>query len=184
MPSTTHAPPLGRTLASVRAALTRGFARHYLEMVVVMLVGMGVLALPAQWATDALWPGVPADDTTLMLARMAATMTIPMVAWMRFRGHGRQACLEMAGAMIIPAAGAIALLKTGVAEAVWLLMTLEHVAMFIAMFLVMIARPEEYSHGGAGAAAGAMARDRRDGHDAILRERPMAEVAARPCEPA
>jgi len=135
----------------MRSALTREFARHYVEMVVVMLVGMGVLALPARWVTDAVLPAVDGADPTLMLARMAATMTLPMVPWMRWRGHGWQPCLEMVGAMIVPAIGVIALLELGVLEAVWLLMTLEHVAMFIAMFIVMIARPDEYSHGHDGA---------------------------------
>jgi hypothetical protein len=127
----------------MRTALTRDFARHYVEMVVVMLVGMGLLALPARWATGAVWTDV--DDPTLMLARMAATMTLPMIPWMRWRGHGWQPCLEMAAAMIVPAIGVIALLEAGAVEAVWLSMTIEHVAMFLAMFLVMIARPHEYS---------------------------------------
>jgi hypothetical protein len=136
----------------MRSALTREFARHYVEMVVVMLVGMGVLALPAQWVTDAVLPAVDGEDPTLMLARMAATMTLPMIPWMRWRGHGWQPCLEMVGAMVVPAMGVIALLEVGVVEAVSLLMTLEHVAMFLAMFLVMIARPDEYSHAHHGAA--------------------------------
>jgi hypothetical protein len=131
----------------MRSVLTRSFARHYAEMVLVMLVGMAVLALPAQWATDALWPGVDGDDTTLMLARMGVAMTLPMIPWMRWRGHGWQPTLEMAAAMIVPAVGVIALLEAGAVEGVGLLMSLEHVAMFIAMFVVMAARPSEYSHG-------------------------------------
>jgi hypothetical protein len=130
----------------MRSVLTRSFARHYVEMVVVMLVGMGVLALPARWLTDALFPGVDGDDPALMLARMAAAMTIPMVPWMRFRGHGWRPSLEMAAAMIVPAIAVIALLEAGVLAGLGLLMTVEHVAMFAAMFLVMIARPREYSH--------------------------------------
>ena len=128
----------------MRSALTRDLARHYVEMVVVMLVGMGLLALPARWATGVVWADV--DDPALMLARMAATMTLPMIPWMRWRGHGWQPCLEMAAAMIVPAMAVIALLQAGVVEALWLLMTVEHAAMFIAMFVVMIARPDEYSH--------------------------------------
>jgi hypothetical protein len=62
----------------MRTRLTGAFARHYGEMVVVMLLGMGLLALPMRWATDALWPAVDPDDTTLMLARMAMAMTLPM----------------------------------------------------------------------------------------------------------
>jgi hypothetical protein len=131
----------------IRNALTPHFARHYIEMVVVMLVGMAVLALPAQWATDALWPAVDPDDLTLMLGRMAATMTVPMIPWMRWRGHGWQASIEMALSMVIPSLAAIALLEARVVETVGLLMTIEHVAMLAAMFAVMIARPHEYSHG-------------------------------------
>jgi flagellar biosynthetic protein FliP len=130
----------------VSQVLTRSFARHYAEMVVVMLVGMGALALPAQWTTDAVWPSVDGDDTTLMLARMGVTMTLPMIPWMRWRGHGWRPTLEMAAAMIVPAIGVIALLEAGAVEGVGLLMTLEHVVMFIAMFAVMAARPDEYSH--------------------------------------
>lgn len=135
----------------VGSALTRQFARHYAEMVLVMLVGMGALALPAQWLTDALLPGADSNDTTLMLARMAATMTLPMIPWMLWRGHGRRPTLEMAAAMLVPALVVIALFEAGVVEGVGLLMTLEHVAMFAAMFAVMAARPKEYSHGTCGA---------------------------------
>jgi hypothetical protein len=134
--------------------LTRAFGRHYLEMVVVMFVGMGVFAFPARWATDALWPAVDSADTTLMLGRMAATMTLPMIAWMRWRGHGWQPSMEMAAAMLVPAAGVIALLETGAVASVGLLMTLEHVVMLVAMFLVMAARPEEYSHAHGATAPG------------------------------
>jgi hypothetical protein len=133
-------------MTQVRAGLTRHFARHYVEMVLVMLVGMGVLAMPARWASQAIWPQVDADDPTLMLAQMAATMTLPMIPWMRWRGHGWRPSLEMVAAMIVPGIGVIALLEFGVVEGLGLLMTVEHVAMFGAMFAVMIARPDEYSH--------------------------------------
>lgn len=130
----------------VSRRLTRHFWRHYAEMVAVMLVGMAVLAIPAQLATDALWPSVDGDDTTLMLGRMAVTMAVPMVPWMRWRGHGWLPCLEMAAAMIVPGIGAIALLEAGILEDAGALMVIEHVVMLIAMFAVMVARPREYSH--------------------------------------
>ena len=132
----------GYTAASP-PVLTRAFAKHYVEMVLVMLVGMGVLALPVLWASDAL--GVDRDGTAGMLVRMGISMTIPMVPWMLWRGHGRRPALEMAGAMLVPAAGAVALYAAGVSGDVGVLMTIEHVAMFAAMFAVMAARPEEYS---------------------------------------
>ena len=102
----------------MRTALTRDFARHYVEMVVVMLVGMGLFAVPARLATDAIWPAIDGDDTTLMLARMAVTMTLPMIPWMRWRGHGWPPCLEMVAAMIVPASVVIALFELGAIEAV------------------------------------------------------------------
>ena len=142
----------------MRTALTRQFARHYVEMVLVMLVGMGVLAIPARLATDALLPGIDGDDTTLMLARMGVTMTLPMIPWMRWRGHGWRPTLEMAGAMIVPAIGVIGLYTAGVLEGIGLLMTVEHVAMFAAMFGVMIVRPDEYSHAHHGSHVDARAR--------------------------
>ena len=40
---------------------------------------------------------------------MAFTMTVPMVAWMRYRGHSWQPTLEMAASMVIPTLIAIAL---------------------------------------------------------------------------
>ena len=137
------------TAPRLRARLTRTFARHNAEMVVVMLVGMGLLALPVAWVASVLWPSVDLDDPTPMLAQMAVTMTLPMVPWMRWRGHGWRPALEMAGAMLLPGLGAIALYEGGVVTAVWLLMTIEHVAMLGAMLAVMIARPDEYS-GGSG----------------------------------
>jgi hypothetical protein len=130
----------------VRSALNRAFARHYAEMVLVMLVGMGALAVPARWATDAVWSGIDPDDPALMLARMAVTMTLPMIPWMRWRGHGWRPCVEMALAMIVPAIATIALLEAGALEGAGLAMGIEHVAMFAAMFVVMVARPDEYSH--------------------------------------
>ena len=126
-----------------RPILTKAFARHYVEMLVVMFVGMGLLALPARWA----WAGAGLDtaDTAGMLIRMGVTMTLPMIPWMLWRGHGMRPTLEMAGAMIVPTLGAVALLAAGAVTGVGLLMTVEHVAMLIAMFAVMAARPEEYS---------------------------------------
>ena len=126
--------------------MTREFARHYGEMAIVMLIGMAVLAVPARLATNALLPSLDPNDPSLMLARMGLIMTLPMVPWMRRRGHGWAPCLEMAAAMIAPAVGVVALCLLRLVEDLAVLMTLEHVVMFAAMFLAMAARPEEYSH--------------------------------------
>jgi hypothetical protein len=57
------------------------FLRHYLEMVLAMLLGMGVV-MGALGAAD-----VELDVDPQQLV-MATTKTLPKVAWMRYRGHG------------------------------------------------------------------------------------------------
>jgi hypothetical protein len=137
--STTIAP----SKTAKQRVLTRAFARHYVEMVAVMLVGMGVLVMPARWAWAA--AGLDTSETAGMLIRMGVAMTLPMLPWMRWRGHGWRPTLEMVGAMVVPTVAAVALLAAGAVTGVGVLMTLEHVAMLLAMLAVMAARPEEYS---------------------------------------
>jgi hypothetical protein len=69
---------------------TKHFIRHYVEMVVAMFLGMAILGVPAGWTLSALGTSMHAlhsDAPALMLLGMAVTMTVPMVAWMRYRGH-------------------------------------------------------------------------------------------------
>ena len=112
----------------------RSFVRHYVEMVIAMFAGMLVLGAPASLLLED-------PPHAVALLGMAVTMTIPMVAWMRFRGHGRQPCLEMSAAMFAPTLIAIALLGT---VDYMTLMGFEHVAMLLAMLGAMLARPSEY----------------------------------------
>jgi flagellar biosynthetic protein FliP len=114
------------------------FIRHYLEMVAAMMVGMGV------GAASHLLVDVP-DRTSVQLVEMALWMTVPMVVWMRIRGHGWRASNEMAAAMLVPAAGALALFLTGVVDDGDTVFMLEHTVMFTAMFVVMLLRRDEYS---------------------------------------
>ena len=136
------------------SAPNRRFALHYLEMVAVMFLGMGVLWLPAELALGAVgsgWNELLEDLPALGLLLMAGTMTGPMIAWMRYRGHGWRPCIEMGAAMIVPTLGAIGLIAVGAAEDGHGVMLVEHVAMLTAMLAVMLARPEEYSrHHGYG----------------------------------
>jgi hypothetical protein len=121
------------------SASTRRFIRHYIEMVVVMVLGMVVLGAPANALVHT--SGRPG----LMLAEMAVTMTLPMIAWMRFRGHDWRPCNEMAASMILPAAGAIGLLAAGLVTGVGALMVLEHAAMLASMLFAMLLRRDEYT---------------------------------------
>src|SRR4051794_31426191 len=137
---------------------TASFIRHYIEMVIVMFAGMIVLGIPGQAALHAMGSGTSelrADAPSLVFLGMATTMTVPMVAWMRFRGHRWQPTLEMAASMVIPTVIAIALLATDVAGFT-ALMGLEHVAMLLGMLVAMLLRVDEYAghrHHGAGAPA-------------------------------
>jgi hypothetical protein len=120
------------------------FARHYLEMVVAMVVGMmvlgaatrGILALAGVEFTATRHP----ELTSL---EMAFDMSAGMVVRMRHRGHGWASTLEMCGAMFAPALTLFPLLWLDVIAAESL-MALEHVAMFPLMLLVMLCRRHEY----------------------------------------
>jgi hypothetical protein len=129
--------------------VNRHFLRHYAEMVAVMFAGMGVLYVPTELALGAFGSGWSELGDAAMLGAMGATMTVPMVAWMRLRmGHGRRPSLEMAAAMVLPTLASIGLLAAGATDDAGGVMMLEHVAMLAAMFGVMALRPEEYSgHG-------------------------------------
>jgi hypothetical protein len=132
-----------------RIAPALRFVGHYLEMVAVMLIGMtvlggaalGLLAL-AGVTPDELAGGAPA----VVLIGMAMSMVAPMVWWMHRRGHSAAANREMAGAMTVPSLATIALLAAGVVTDMGALLELQHVAMFPAMFGVMLFRRDEYTH--------------------------------------
>ena len=75
---------------------------------------------------------------------MGFNMTVPMVAWMSYRGHSAARSAEMAASMIVPTllAAALALigaLETGAALGV------QHAVMIPAMLGVMLWRYEHYS---------------------------------------
>jgi hypothetical protein len=126
----------------------RHFVRHYVEMVIVMFAGMAVLGLPAGWGMTAMgtsWDELQSDVPAAMFGAMALTMVVPMVAWMRLRGHGWRANGEMSLSMVLPTLGAIALLSTDAVEDVGALLLAEHVVMLLAMLGAMLLRPSEYA---------------------------------------
>jgi hypothetical protein len=125
----------------------RRFLRHYLEMVAAMLVGMLVLGGAVRGVLALAGLEYPTRYPELLALEMAVEMSVGMVVWMRWRGHGWAATLEMVGAaMFAPLAVLFPLLWLGAigGEA---LLVLEHVAMFPLMFLVMLRRRAEYGAG-------------------------------------
>jgi hypothetical protein len=129
-----HSPSLRRP--SVR------FALHYTEMVAVMFIGMFVLMAPTGRLLGAVgtsWSGLsPAMNTFTM----ALTMAVPMVGWMRYRGHAWRPNAEMAASMLIPTFAVMAASAAGVTGG---LMVPEHAGMLACMLVAMLLRRDEYA---------------------------------------
>ena len=132
---------------------TRRFFRHYAEMVAAMFLGMLALSKPAEWLFGAFGVSTSSQHPAMML--FSITMTVAMVAWMRYRGHTWRPTNEMAASMLIPTFAAMALVGAGVMKA-GQVMVLEHVAMLAGMLIATLLRRNEYSgahvHGSAGQA--------------------------------
>jgi hypothetical protein len=127
---------------------TRQLARHYVEMVAAMVLGMAILWVPTRWALGAAGLGMSElheDAPAVMLLWMAVIMTAPMVAWMRHRGHGWAPCLEMGASMFLPTFAVIGLLTAGLVDDVMVLMTVEHVVMLPSVLVAMLLRRDEYT---------------------------------------
>jgi hypothetical protein len=121
------------------------FIRHYVEMVVAMFAGMFVLGGAAVLLLGLDTTALYDDTPELALTGMALTMTIPMVAWMRHRGHAWRSSWEMTASMFVPTFLAIALVSAGVLEDGHAAMGIQHVIMFPAMLGVMLLRLDEYT---------------------------------------
>ncbi|MFR9803329.1 hypothetical protein ACL02T_13635 [Pseudonocardia sp. RS010] len=122
---------------------TGHIVRHYLEMVVAMVVGM--IALGPLWslAGEALgWTAAfHAPEPASLI--MATNMSVAMCAWMRFRGHGWPATLEMAAAMYLPFVVLFPPMWAGLISA-GTVMVGGHVLMLPAMAVAMLLRRGEY----------------------------------------
>ncbi|ROO86555.1 hypothetical protein EDD29_4128 [Actinocorallia herbida] len=119
------------------------FALHYLEMVLAMFAGMLLLGMlrSALGVLDFSYERDPEPAYLLM----AFDMSVGMAAWMRFRGHGWPATLEMCAAMFLPAVPLFPLLWLDVIDGEGL-MVAAHVAMFLLMLAAMLRRLDEYTH--------------------------------------
>jgi len=131
----------------VRTRRVWQFIRHYLEMIVAMLLGM--LALFPLWM---LAVSATADDSWVrafevdMLA-MATAMSVPMALWMRVRGHGTRLMVEMSAAMYAGFVVLFPFLWLGSLGEMGVMMG-GHVLMPLFMLVAMLARREEYvGHG-------------------------------------
>ena len=120
------------------------FIRHFLEMVVAMVVGMMVLG-PARTLIVAQlgWSDL-FDRPELRALAMAADMTIAMSLWMRYRKHSWRSIAEMATAMVVPFVVLFVPLWAGALSGDMLLVA-GHLLMLPAMVIAMLHRRSEYT---------------------------------------
>src|SRR5215207_2309920 len=107
------------------------FLCHSFGMTASMMLGMVVLATTFTWY----------EQTELAALAMAFGMTVPMVTLMRYRGHSRKRCCEMAAAMFVPALALLALFWLGLMAA-HLVVPLQMLLMLPAMMTVMLYRAD------------------------------------------
>ncbi len=120
------------------------FWRHYLEMLGAMVVGMiatGAIFIAIVGLKS--WDEVTLQYPTQSLFAIAAGMTLPMVAWMLYRGMGWKNTLEMAAVMVLPVIPFLCLVWFGVTKSgqcgAYCAVTL------LAMLALMRYRRSEYS---------------------------------------
>jgi hypothetical protein len=134
----------------------RLFLRHAFEMTASMLIGMAVLGAAFR-QIHVLAFGAGLDDlwhkhTELAVFGMTFNMTVPMVAWMRHRGHAWRRGGEMAATMFVLSLALLVLFWVGAISGHTVL-PLEMALMLPAMILVMLRRFDEYAAHASAAAA-------------------------------
>jgi hypothetical protein len=121
------------------------FTLHFFEMCMPMCIGFALGDLIYFWAADKFGYSEPFSELPVLSVLVVTfTMTVPMVAWMAYRGMPQRPIAEMAAVMPILAA---ALLVVG-----WLsvlpmrdLALLEHGLMMPAMLVPMFLRLDLYT---------------------------------------
>ena len=130
------------------------FLSHYLEMVVVMLLGMVVLGGPLRALL------LSGHEDPLMHAPMLAytvatlSMMVPMVAWMLYRGHTWQQAAETSAVMILAVAAPLALVQLAATAGLgWPtlqnLPPITHIGLF-GMAALMLYHCKDYCHAPTG----------------------------------
>jgi len=105
MGTTLREPPLKEQAGPQAHESWRHFARHYVEMAAVMGIGMFASAfvfmiiLNLAVENDVTWEEALLDHPAQALLAVAIGMSLPMIPWMRHRGHSRKSAYEMAAVM-------------------------------------------------------------------------------------
>ena len=129
-----------------RQALT--FGRHFLEMCIPMCVlGLPLSLFVLGAITSVGGVDLRAEYPGLALLVAAFTLTLPMAAWMLFRGMPLRPTLEMVAAAFAVAMFLIAVVSFGFVEQAWVQLTVgEFCGMVcVAMAVVMLFRLDLYT---------------------------------------
>jgi hypothetical protein len=134
-PGTTAAPHRGAHLGS-------RFWRHFAEMFAVMVAGMIASAAIFLTIVQMTWDEATSGRPTASLLVIAAGMSIPMAAWMIWRGMGHKNAAEMAAAMVLPVIPFLCLVWFGVTESA--LCGAYCIVAIVAMLALMVHRRSIY----------------------------------------
>jgi hypothetical protein len=119
------------------------FWRHFLEMFGAMALGMVAAAAILLSFVGTTWDEATRQYPSASLLAIAAGMTIPMAAWMLYRGMGWKNSREMAAAMAVPVIPFLCLVWTGATPTAqcgaYCLVAI------VAMLALMAHRRDEYS---------------------------------------
>ena len=138
-------------VATARLSLGRqswNFARHFLEMCITMcaggaILGLVVFGIPASIGA----PDVREQFPEIGLILIAILLTLPMAAWMRFRGMEWRPIVEMSAMPIGLAIVLIGAVSAGLASEPTLQMTFGTFCGIscVGMFVVMLFRLDLYT---------------------------------------
>lgn len=136
------------TAQAGRGARKTHFWRHFVQMILAMVVGMAVLGVPFRAILGAL--GYSWDEAVIRFPEtvcvvMTFNMAVGMVVWMRFRGHGWRASVEMTAAMYAATAITLAMFWLHIISSDPLIGVM-HVLMVPAMLFAMLYRRDEYAY--------------------------------------
>lgn len=122
----------------------RRFLLHLGEMLLAMFLGMAVLGGVVEGSLALAGTRLSDGPVSVHAGVMAFNMTVPMVWWMRHRGHPARHGWEMAASMVVPTALVVALHWLGAipSDAV---LAVQHAVMIPAMVGVMLWRYDHYA---------------------------------------
>ena len=141
-----------------RARLAGRFLLHFLELQIPMVLGASVCYLLGRLIPgSSSFAAVYHPGTYLFAIGDVLFLSVPVAAWMIFRGHGWRRSLEMALAMLAPVIIITVVGEVAGAPYLLWLVTAMYPAMSVGMLLYMLYRRDHFSARVLGAASQAAA---------------------------